>query len=186
MDPGVRGSERDTGADGFVEIGFVQKPVGLEGWCAVSSQGGTLGGLRLPFGVFLGARGRVPVERRLLAIRRSPKGFACLFEGCDNRECAEQLRGLSVLVPENCLPPLPGARFYHFELAGMSVVSGASGAVLGVVAEVHDYPTVDALEVRKEDGQSVLVPMTGEYINSIDKKIGRITVSVSSLDDIYE
>ena len=77
-------------------------------------------------------RGPLTVATR----RRAGGGLLLRFEGVDDREAAEALRGISLTVPAETLPePDDPDEFYDHQLIGLAV-RDASGRELGVVVEV--------------------------------------------------
>jgi 16S rRNA processing protein RimM len=180
---GRRGSAAACGDD-LVAIGMVRRPVGLKGWCYVEALGETLPALQLPGSL---RAGRDPASTRDLVLREkknSPQGLVCKFEGIDDVDTAGTLRGLYLFCGRDCLAPLPGARHYHFELEGLTVVGADSGRTIGLVAAIQNFPTTDALEVRKEDGTTILISMTQGIIRSVDQAGGVIAVSDSAIEEI--
>jgi len=53
----------------------------------------------------------------------------------------------------------------------------------GSVILVHNYPTVDALEIRTNDGRNLTVPMTAQVIKRIDKGTRSIVIAPGALED---
>jgi ribosomal 30S subunit maturation factor RimM len=63
-------------------------------------------------------------------------------------------------------------------------VRTASGREIGTVADVHNYPTIDAIEIVDGKGVSRLVPLTRSAVTSIDVKNRTITVDEATLEDV--
>jgi 16S rRNA processing protein RimM len=86
------------------------------------------------------------------------------FEGVDDRNQAELLRGLELKAQ----PLEPGDQDVYFvhELVGMQVLD-EEGGVLGSVRAVVDLPDAaeyDLLEVEREDGTRWLLPAVDDYV----------------------
>jgi 16S rRNA processing protein RimM len=120
----------------------------------------------------------------LEAVTEVSRSYLCAFAGVTDREGAESLRGASVYVDASDLPPLGRGEHYHFELEGMRVLSREDNRVVGRVSRVHNYPTVDALEVKKADGSVLLVPLREEIVGKIDRDDNSITVDMNALDEL--
>ena len=95
--------------------------------------------------------GTDPADRGPLTVagmRRSGAGAACCgFEGVDDRDAAETLRGTSLTVDAATLPePDDPDEFYDHQLVGLAVVDQA-GAALGEVVEVWHPPAAPVLAV---------------------------------------
>lgn len=167
-----------------VAIARIRRPVGLRGECIVSPFGRTLEEITVPQDILIGqeeGRGLQPI--RLATRRHNPQGWRCSFEGREDRTSVEDLRGMLLYVQARQLPKQDNDEYYHFELLGLTVKS-LEGDVVGEVIEVHNYPTTDALEVRRHEGSSVVIPMKGDFIRKIDIEKGHILVDAEGLDEL--
>lgn len=186
LDSGSINGRKQTieSAGDFVAIGIIRKPVGLKGQCYVDAFGATLPGLRPPARLYAGKGSPATQELVLQELRQSPKGLICRFEGYQDLDTAGALRGFYLFCGRDKLPKPPKGRHYHFELVGLTVVADESGAAIGTVTEVQQYPAADALEVRKADGSTILVSMSGGIVKSVDSAAGVIRVSGAALEEI--
>jgi 16S rRNA processing protein RimM len=167
-----------------VAIGIVRKPHGVHGQCCVSGFGDTLSQIRTPARLLLGIDEQSAKEVLVTELRQNPKGFICRFAGYDDMNAAETLRDHMLFCDSNDLPALDKGRHYGFELLGLTVVAEEDGAVLGTVTEVESFPTVDSLEVRRENGTMISIAMTPGAILSVNKGEGTITVARAAIDEI--
>ena len=167
----------------LITIGSIGKPVGLTGSCLVRPHGATLERMRIPVGVFAGVSesncSPMIIEKRT----SHPKGFLCTFGGVNDPENAGRLHGMQLFIETRELPRLSENAFYHFELVGMKVATD-TGRQLGQIAEVHNFPTVDSVEVGISPGTTVMIPLTGEAIAGIDREAGIITVRQTFIDEL--
>ncbi len=137
----------------LLEVGRIVKPHGLAGEVVVrfvSNRPERLQpGARLVVGP-AGAGGGLPAELTVAAVRPHRGCHLVSFEGVDDREAAERLRGVSLEAE-----PIDdaGALFVH-ELIGSEVVD-ADGVARGSVTSVEANPASDLLVV---DGR-YLVPV---------------------------
>jgi 16S rRNA processing protein RimM len=168
----------------LIAIGCVRRPFGLKGHFFLEAFGKALSALKTPRRVFQGKSEQQTTAAMLSEIRKSPRGFIGKFEGHDTCEAAEILRGVYLFLEKNELPQLRGNEYYSFELQGMSVVAVPSLKTIGIVVEIQSFPTVDALNVRKEDGSMVLISMNKGIIEKIDREKQCIVVSESALEQI--
>jgi len=97
------------------------------------------------------------------------------FEGVEDRDAAEALRGMRVMTELSALPELPEGEFYWHELVGCRVESEA-GLGVGIVQEVWETGAHDVLVVVDERGVRRLVPTAAALLKSIDLKDRRIVV----------
>lgn len=98
------------------------------------------------------------------------------FEGVDDRNAAEALRGQLVLADREALPPLPSGEYYWHELVGCRVESEA-GLAVGTVHEIWETGAHDVLVVLDERGQRRLVPTAEALMKSVDLAARRIVVA---------
>jgi 16S rRNA processing protein RimM len=168
----------------LIAIGCVRKPFGLKGQFYADGFGKALGMLRAPKKVFCGSDEASTVPITLVEIRETPRGFMGRFEGSETVEDAQRFRGMYLFLEKSELPGLGSNEYYHFELEGMPVVVEQIDKPVGVVMEMQNFPTTDALVVRKEDGSTILIAMNKDFIKKIDRDKRCIFVNASALEDI--
>lgn len=130
--------------------------------------------------VLLERKGHAPVEYRISSRRRVNKGYLLRLQGIDGIDAAEGLRGLTVSVPREALPPLAEGEFYLSDLMGASVV-GPDGP-LGEVIEIRVHPTVDSLVIRKHDGSVVEQALVPPWVGRVDAP--NKLIELASLDGL--
>jgi 16S rRNA processing protein RimM len=168
----------------LIAIGQVRKPFGLKGHCYVDGFGSGLARLKSPCPVLVGP-GETQARPVVIAeLKSSPRGFVCRFDGAGDRDAAEAFRDVFIFVDQSELAPLKGNEFYHFELEGMTVVTAREQKPVGVVLNVENFPTVDALNVRKEDGSMIIIALGKGIIEKIDRENKCVVVSDSALEQI--
>lgn len=105
-----------------------------------------------------------------LAITRlQPQGshFLAAVEGIGDRTQAESLKGTELYVPREALPEIEEDGAYYIEdLIGMET-RDESGQTVGTVLAVHNFGAGDLLEIRLSNGQSFIMPFTGETVGEI-------------------
>lgn len=117
--------------------------------------------------------GHIPY--RLSAVRLH-QGIALIkFEGVDDRNTAETLRGATVEVALEDAIPLEEGEYYHYQLVGLPVVTDA-GERLGEVVEVLQSPGANDVYVVHGPHGEVLIPAIAEVILDLDVQAGSITV----------
>ncbi len=177
-------SKDSGGADGLVAIGAIRRPVGLKGHCYVEAYGSTLTGFLMPVVLQAGPDPSSVKELVVLELRSVPQGLIARFEGYGDVDASGVLKGLYLFCRQSRLPPLSKGQHYHFELEGLAVVGAESGRLIGTVISVESYPTVDALEVRRENGSTVIVSMSKDVVKTVDVEGGAVTVFESAIEDI--
>lgn len=109
-------------------------------------------------------------ESRLIAIRQSGKTPIARFEGVDDRNRAEQLRGALVEVERSALPPLAEGEYYHSDLIGLCAVDG-DGTPIGTIVAVENYGAGDLLEIEDRAGKRSLIPFKAGIADLEDGRI---------------
>ena len=96
------------------------------------------------------------------------------FESVDDREAAEALRGVRLLLPASARPVLDDPDdFYDTDLIGLAARS-VDGAELGPVRDVLHAGGADYL-VLDHDGREVLVPFVRAIVPTVDMA-GKVVV----------
>lgn len=117
----------------------------------------------------------------LKKLRSDNKGGAIArFEGVDNRNQAEPLRGTVLTVSRDTLPTLGEGEFYHADLIGLQVVTD-EGESIGVVHAIENFGATDIVEIEKPDGKMFMVPMTEQAVLEWDDE--RLTISADFAED---
>lgn len=94
--------------------------------------------------------------RRLVAVRDG-KAPVAKFEGVDDRNGAEALRGQLIEVDRAALPPLDEGEYYHADLIGLTCFS-EEGETIGSVLAVENYGAGDLLDIELVDGGRAMIP----------------------------
>lgn len=98
------------------------------------------------------------------------------FEGVDDRDAAEGLRGTLLVIDSADLPPTGDPdEFHDHELVGLTAVT-VDGTELGTVTEIRhlgqDLLVIDAAEA----GREVLVPFVAALVPDVDVAAGRLVI----------
>jgi 16S rRNA processing protein RimM len=170
----------------WIAIGKVVRAVGLNGWCGIETFGKGFASLTAPCSVRLGRDSDGARESVIKMIDSRPGGYQCWFEGIDDRNAAEPLQGMLIFIERQSLPGLGKNEFYQHDLKEMQLYGDTSGALLGSVQEVHNFPSMDCLEVALVKGGSVMLPFSEQAIERIDKETKRIVVRESFVEELLE
>ncbi|MFY9656147.1 MAG: ribosome maturation factor RimM [Methylocystis sp.] len=99
-------------------------------------------------------------------------------EGVTGRDAAQQLTGVELYLPRECLPAPEEDEFYLADLIGLSVES-EEGLALGRVIALRNFGAGDILEVLPQaGGESEFYPFTKALAPVVDIAGGRIVVVV--------
>jgi 16S rRNA processing protein RimM len=118
-------------------------------------------------------------EARIKTARRVPGALLVRLDGVNGRDEAEALRGASVEVARDLLPPPQEGEHYVCDLEGCRV--HVAGADVGVVVAVNSYPTCDALVVERPDGSRVEAPLVDTTLEGVD--LEQRIVHLRSMDE---
>lgn len=161
-------SSSSTEPERFV-IGRLGRPHGLDGFLGVYVDEEDVVSVQPGTTVFL--EGRPHVVR---AVRRVDRGFQLAFKGIDDREAAEEVRGLEVAVTER--RQLGDGEYWPADLIGLSVVD-QDGRAVGVVTDVVFGPGQDRLRVEQTDGPAFEVPFVDALVPMVDLQAGRVEIN---------
>lgn len=123
-----------------------------------------------------GAAPRSPVRLVVEASRPHKGGLLVRFEGVDDREAAEALRGAELAVRSDESPSLPEGQWYHYELLGCRCHDRREGD-LGEVVDVLDDGG-GAMLVTQRDGRTLPIPWVRKFLVKVDVDARRIEVDL--------
>lgn len=154
--------------------GRVGRPHGLDGGLYVTRPVSRL----LSAGVAVQVGGQtLQIERRSGTDQRP----ILHLQGIGDRDAAASLRGLEISVPVQQAPSLEEGEWWAHQLEGCLVTDGRS--TVGRVSRLVELPSCEALEVAREQGTPLLVPMVKDAIRSVDVQAGKIDVDLAFLGD---
>ncbi len=112
---------------------------------------------------------------RITGVRPFKRGYLLVVEGVRDRNEADPFHGRYLLRAFGELPPLAPDEIFHHQLVGLSVHT-VEQVVVGEVLEVYEARPVDLLEVRKGEGETVLVPFHRDIVVGWDLKARTLTI----------
>lgn len=121
--------------------------------------------------VYLGSRQRAT---RIRSASVSGPTVLLAFAGVPDRQAAEALRGLEVLVDRRDAVPLPEGEFFWQDVIGLGVLD-ETGAPLGTVVDIIETGANDVYVVHGERGEW-LVPAIKDTVRSISPADGQMVV----------
>jgi 16S rRNA processing protein RimM len=127
------------------------------------------------------------VEVEIAAVRPHKEFLLIRFEGIDDRNAADQFRGLWLFIDENNAAELEEGAYWIHDLIGLRVV-GEDAVELGELVDVLITGANDVYVVRLAAGvqrqQDLLLPAIPEVIKAVDLDKGVMTVRL--LDGLLE
>lgn len=172
--PGDEGSGPYNGSEPrFLVVGKIVRAVGLRG--AVKAQ--VMTDFPDRFGlletVYLGNE-LSPHRLRGFELRKNGSEVILHFQGCDNRDQAEDLCGEFIWIPGEEAMPLPDRQYYVHQVLGLEVET-EDGVSLGVLTEVLFTGSNDVYVVN--DGEhEILIPVLEDVILEVDLTIRKMIV----------
>ncbi|KAB1442769.1 ribosome maturation factor RimM [Pseudodesulfovibrio senegalensis] len=170
----------------FVVVGTVVKPHGIRGEFCIKSFADS------PFlfdevpQVFLDTGKKRPKPLSVKAWRMHKSMVLMTAAEVPDRNAAEELRGMDVLVRTDDLPEIEDGDFYLYELEGFAV-SLEDGKDIGILSGFIEAPTQDIWVIATADGREVLLPGVPEFIRDVDPEAQRIFVDPpEGLLELYE
>lgn len=165
-----------------LELGYVSRAHGIRGEVAVKSFD--------PASRSLESVRRVLIRRKdgreqlfvIESVRPADKELLVTLEGVSGRSASEALRGSTVLVFRDDLPPPAEGEYFQGDLIGL-LAFDPEGKPLGTVQELWETGPVPNLVIRDEAGTEIIVPFADEFVPTVDLAQGRLTVNPPELTD---
>jgi 16S rRNA processing protein RimM len=100
------------------------------------------------------------------------------FDGIYDRDMAERLRGVRLVVDAGDVKPSDDPdEFHDFELIGLRVVVQGEDASIGEIIRVGHGPGADMLIVKRPDGRETLIPFVTAIVPDVDLAGGRVVIT---------
>lgn len=165
-----------------IVIGKIVNVVGLKGEVKVYSYAEEPDRFERLEKIFLGTEEK-NTEYAVTKVRYKGDMVILTLDGVSDRNAAEALKGLMVLMDEADLEELPEGVYYIKDLIGMKVVSD-SGVELGTLKDINTNTAQRVYEVARPGKPDILIPGVDEFILDTDMDNRVITVKV--IEGLYE
>lgn len=157
--------------DSLVLVGEITAPFGVRGELKMRPLLSRVEELpKISGGVHLRYPGGREETRRMTGARQHQEVALVTFERVPDRDAADLLRNVQVLVRREELPPLPEGEYYEQDLLGLQVVTDA-GRDLGAIEQVHYYPANDVYETAE-----AMIPAVEEFVVEVNLAERRLVV----------
>lgn len=171
-DDSRRGSVENHTEPRFLVVGQIAKPHGVRGDVRVVLHTDLPERFNWLDEIYIGDKDPQPVP---IEYSRFHKAWVLLkFEGYDDRDAVEALRGQLLQVREDQAIPLEEDEYFLFELIGLHVISD-NGDHLGELVEVIETGANNVFVVRGQQGE-ILIPDIAEVVLDINFDNRQITV----------
>ncbi|MBP1968124.1 16S rRNA processing protein RimM [Virgibacillus natechei] len=112
----------------------------------------------------------------VIGSHRIHKGFDLLiFEGYDNINDVEHLKGSQLKITEGQLTALDEGEFYYHEIIGCEVFTN-NEEHLGIIKEILSPGANDIWVVKQAQGNDLLIPYIEDVVKEIDIEAQRILI----------
>ncbi len=156
-----------------VVLGKIGGVHGVQGWIKVESYTRPRESIiQYPTWELLTEQGRQP--RAVLAGRPQGKGLVAQIKGVTDRNQAQALIGVSIVIAKDRLTPVEPGEHYWIDLEGCEVIN-QQGVHLGKVSYLLETGSNDVLVVS--NGKERLIPYADIYIDEVDMKQKTIRVN---------
>lgn len=121
---------------------------------------------------------------KLLESKAHGKGWVARLEGVEDRNAAEALRGLEIVVDRSLLPEPGEGQYYWTDLAGL-LVENQDGRVLGRIDHLLETGSADVMVIVSDAAsggrqERCLIPFVmGQTVTEVDLDAGRLLVDWS-------
>jgi 16S rRNA processing protein RimM len=170
---------RDAAPPARLVVGRIVKPHGVGGEVVVDVMSDAPGrfepGIELATGDPEAEEAAPPRQLVIAASRRHQGRLLIGFEGLDDRDDAEALRGELLTIPFSSARQLGPDEFWPHQLTGLAVVDH-TGAAVGSVTDVLPGAAHDLLQVGLDTGGEVLVPAVAALV-TVELAAGRVVVA---------
>ena len=150
----------------LITVGRIVKPFGVRGQVRVESLTDVPGRLEHLQDVILVLPTGRQIETTVTDVQVDGRSHLLKFAAFSTPEEAKAFRGAWLTIPKGPVPPAPEGHWYQFELIGLTV-KDQTGAILGVVADVLEFPGQHMFVVRGEE-KEILIPASRKWVTGID------------------
>jgi 16S rRNA processing protein RimM len=161
-----------------IRIGIVRKAHGIKGGVKCSGEAGMLDAL-MDIETFFVKTGTEWRSLTLVEMAGTADDPILYFQGVNDRNAAEELRGCELYVAAEELPELDEDEYLVTDLIGCEVVD-EQGQTLGTITEVTRPGQHEVLTVEQGD-EELLIPFVDEWILSVDLEHKQIQVATGEM-----
>lgn len=167
-----------------VVIGVIVKPHGIKGELKILPETFDLERFYDLDSVFL-ERGKIEEEILIENVRITTDGKIYLkLSGVDDRNSAENLRGMSITINVEDVLSLPEDTYYFFQLEGMTVFDRVQKKEIGQINDIVGAGSADVYVIKDGD-REFMVPALKQFIKLVDVENKRMEIeSIPGLLDL--
>lgn len=158
-----------------LEVGTIARPHGKEGEVLVNCNNIDAEEFKeVPYVFFCLQERLVPFFIQKVSLKNN--SVFIQFEDIKTMEKAELYSGTKLyLEAENCTKEEDTE---HFDLDGFTIIDATTRNEIGIIQEVITYSMNIVLDVKKADGNSVLLPLADDLIQECDEKKKKLVLTI--------
>jgi len=158
-----------------LEVGYVARVHGLKGELAVRTFDPDSEALSSVRRIVLRLRSGEERDLSLVSARGAAEAVLVTLAGVTSREDAEALKGATVLVHREDLPPPAEGEWFQGDLVGLEART-PEGVPLGKVTEIWNTGPVPVLVLEGAGPEPLMVPFVDEFVPEVDIHAGVLVV----------
>jgi len=160
-----------------VLIGKVGSPVGIKGEVRITLYAQDSTNLKEGKVLLLERAGKT-IDAAIRRLRYQKDRPVVKLDGIDDRNAAEEIRGMDVSIYASDLEELPEGEHYVRDLIGCKVIDVTDDKEVGILRDVIQNTAQSILDVETAEGRSVLIPAVEAFLRGIDEEAGIIEVEL--------
>jgi len=160
-----------------VLIGKVGSPVGIKGEVRITLYAQDSTNLKEGKVLLLERAGKT-IDAAIKRLRYQKDRPVVKLDGIDDRNAAEEIRGMDVSIYASDLEELPEGEHYVRDLIGCKVIDVTNDKEVGILRDVIQNTAQSILDVETAEGRSVLIPAVEAFLRGIDEEAGIIEVEL--------
>jgi len=160
-----------------VLIGKVGSPVGIKGEVRITLYAQDSTNLKEGKVLLLERAGKT-IDAAIRRLRYQKDRPVVKLDGIDDRNAAEEIRGMDVSIYASDLEELPEGEHYVRDLIGCKVIDVTNDKEVGILRDVIQNTAQSILDVETAEGRSVLIPAVEAFLRGIDEEAGIIEVEL--------
>jgi 16S rRNA processing protein RimM len=162
--------------DELYAIATIVASFGVEGWCKLKLLTDTASRLKKLSAVFVGRAPESAMLMRVADVKTGGNVPLVKFEGIDDRDASDRMRGLVLFVEKKDLAKPKKGRYFLHELIGAEVVD-QHGVRVGTIVDVYKFIAPDYWVVRTAT-HDVMIPAVKEFVKSVDIAAKKVVIEV--------
>jgi len=158
-----------------LEVGYVARVHGLKGELAVRTFDPESEAVSSVRRLVLRLRSGEERDVEILTARRASDSTLVTLVGVSSRGDAEALKGATVFVHREDLPPPVEGEWFQGDLVGLEART-PEGVPLGRVTEIWNTGPVPNLVIERTGSEQLVVPFVDEFVTEVDVQAGVLVV----------